>query len=113
MANELETALKNAAQNIAQYIKEAATMTVETRYVEVGAETGAGSRPAARTVIKLDGDSDSVVPMRKNDAGQLEVDIDLFNIHQQNVTTVIEYRSRMLNALLGALKSRGSSNSLG
>jgi hypothetical protein len=85
-------------------------MVVETKYIEIGGNGGSAAgqaSTAARTVIKLDGDSESTIPMRKNEAGILEVDSDLFNLHQQNVTTAIEYRARILNALLSTILSRG------
>ena len=109
MASELETALKNAAASVAQYVKDIATMTVVTQYVEVGPDGAVDfsqARPVARTIIKLDGDSESILPMRRNEAGQPEVDSALFDLHQQNVTTTIDYRTRMLNALLSTLGVR-------
>lgn len=111
MAKEIETALKNAATAVAQYVKDAATMQVETRYVILetnGAANFEQAAPIARTVIKLDGDSETVVPMRRNEAGALEVDTGLFELHQQNVNTAIEYRARILNSLLGTLIVPGS-----
>ncbi len=36
MPNEMETSLRNAAETISKYIADVATLTVETRYVEVG-----------------------------------------------------------------------------
>ena len=109
MVSELDTALKNAATVVGQYVKDVATMTVETKYVVLGTDGSVDfsqARPAARTIIKLDGDSESVVPVRLNQAGVTEVDSALLELHQQNVTTTIEYRTRMLNALLGTLGVR-------
>jgi hypothetical protein len=109
MASELENALKDAAASMAQYVKDIATMTVETKYVEIGPDGAVDfsqARPVARTIIKLDGDSESVVPVHRNEAGALEVDSALFDLHQQNVTTTIEYRARMVNALLSTLGAR-------
>lgn len=109
MANELDKALKSAATSVAGYVKDASTMLVETYYVEVGPEGSAAfdqAKPVARSLIKLDGDSETVMPMRANDAGVMEVDAELFDLHQQNVNTAIEYRARILNALLGTLTSR-------
>ena len=109
MVSELETALKNAAAVVAQYVKDVATMTVETKFVEVGPDSVvdfAQAHPVARTIIKLDGDSESVVPMRRNESGAAEIDAALFDLHQQNVTTTIEYRARMLSALLTTLGVR-------
>ena len=106
MPNEYEVALRNAAASVAKYIQDAATMLVETKYVELG-ENGAQSfdsaKPVARTVIKLDGDSEAVLPMRQNESGALEVDLTLFELHQQNVATAIDYRTHILNALLTTL----------
>ena len=109
MANELETAIKNAATAVAQYVKDASEMAVETRYVDISGEGTKDfdqARPVARTVVRLDGDSETVVPVRSNEAGVLEVDEGLFELHRQNVATTIEYRSRILNALLEILQTR-------
>ncbi|MGW8251575.1 MAG: hypothetical protein ACWGO1_13095 [Anaerolineales bacterium] len=109
MPSEYEIALRNAASSVAKYVQDAASMLVETKYVEIG-EAGdvdfESAKPVARTEIKLDGDSQAVLPMRRNETGALEVDITLFDLHQQNVATAIEYRSSILNALLGTLVSQ-------
>jgi len=110
MANEFDTALKNIATSVAQYVKDASMMQVETRYVEIGEKGSAdfeAARPVARTIIKLDGDSETILPLRKNEAGGTVVDSDLFDLHKQNVSTAIDYRARILNALLGTLSGRG------
>ena len=109
MPSELETALKNTATSVAKYVQDAAELQVETRYVDVSSEGTPAfdqARPVARTVIRLDGESQTVVPMRKGAGGALEVDATLFELHQQNVITAIDYRARILNALLSALPSR-------
>jgi hypothetical protein len=38
--------------------------------------------------------------MRAAGARDLVVDLSLFNLHQENVNTAIEYRARILNSLL-------------
>ncbi|UCH61175.1 MAG: hypothetical protein JSV61_06755 [Anaerolineales bacterium] len=109
MANEFDTALKNVASSISQYVKDASMMQVETRYVEIAEDGPSGfdaAKPVARTIIKLDGDSETILPMRKNEAGSTVVDTELFELHQQNVSTAIDYRARILNALLSTLASR-------
>lgn len=109
MANEYESALKNAAASVARYVQDAATMQVESKYVEIGGKDPAdfaAASPVARTVIRLDGDSETVIPMRVNNAGVPEVDNILFDLHQENVNTAIEYRARILNALLAPLLAR-------
>ncbi|MGD9092397.1 MAG: hypothetical protein PVF74_06095 [Anaerolineales bacterium] len=108
MANEFENALKTIATSVAKYVDDAATMMVETRYVEIGTDENPnfdGASSVAQTIIRLDGDSETVVPMRQGTGGALEVDTSLFELHQENVTTAIEYRARILNALLGTLQS--------
>jgi hypothetical protein len=109
MPNEFETALKNIAASAAKYVQDAAELNVETRYVDVsidGTPDFDKARPVGRTIVRLDGDSETVVPMRKAAGGALEVDSALFELHQQNVATAIDYRARILNALLSALPGR-------
>jgi hypothetical protein len=105
MPNEFNTALKKAAQKISTYVDNVATMTVETRFVDIGETVNFDKAlPAARTEIRLDGDCATILPMRKNEAGILAVDGDLFAMHQQNVATAIDYRARMMDALLQTFK---------
>lgn len=112
MANEFNTALKSAAQKIAMYVDNVATMTVETRYVDLGESVDFGKAlPAARTEIRLDGDCATVLPVRKNEVGVFVVDGDMFAMHQQNVATAIDYRTRMMDALLQTLKQTVSGSS--
>ncbi len=109
MANELENSIRNAAEQVVRYIAQASEMKVETAYVQIGpnGETDfAQAKPAARTVIKLDGDSSIVVPLRSTQNGGLEIDSELLSIHERAVTTTIEYRSKILQSLLGLLQSR-------
>jgi hypothetical protein len=106
MASELENALKNVATQISEYVKDVATLTVATEYVLIGSSGEA--HPVAKSVIKLDGDSGTTVPMRQATTGQLDVDTALFDIHQRNVATAIEYRARMMAALLDALRAARS-----
>jgi hypothetical protein len=101
---ELKEALKSVADKIAQYVEDAAGMTVETAYVEMGAASFDNAKLAARTSVKLDGDSQTVLPMRKNDAGALEVDTVVFDLHQQNVQAAIDYRAKMMDSLLSVLR---------
>lgn len=79
-------------------------MTVETKYVEMGAQGFDEAKLAARTIVKLDGDGETVLPMKKTEAGTLEVDTVVFELHQQNVQTAIDYRAKMLNSLIQLLR---------
>lgn len=104
MATSLQTSLKNAAAKIAQYVEDASEMQVITNYVEVGADDGA-PRLAAKTVVRLDGDSENSVPVQPGADGNLAVDEELYAVHQENVDAAIEYRARMLGALLATFRS--------
>ena len=109
MANEIENVLKNAATRVAKYVNDAATMQVETKYVLVdkdGSVSFDEAKPIAQTIVKLDGDSQSIIPMRLNEAGGLEVDTSLYDVHRQNVTATTDYRARVLNSLLSTLMQR-------
>lgn len=103
--NELRDALKSTADTIAKYVKDAATLTVTTLTQEVGNPAAAPS-PAATTTICMDGDNTSIVPTQKSDAGRLEVDAALYELHAANVKSAIEYRARMLQAMLELLRTR-------
>jgi hypothetical protein len=111
MAGEIEAALRTAATTIAEYVKDAATMTVITEFVSVGA-TGeldfTTAKPIAKTVLSLDGDTQVILPMRETEAGsgRLEVDAALMDLHERNVAAATEYRARILNALVQALPAR-------
>jgi hypothetical protein len=105
MANDVENALKSVATKIGKYVEDVATMSVETKYLQVSATAGSTPQTAAKTVIKLDGDSETIVPLQASSTGQLSVDTELFDIHQRNVSAAIDYRARMLAALLEALRS--------
>jgi len=114
MADEIQETLKDVARRIGEFVDKAATMTVETWYVEVGGEgiqvdeTGTANfgiaKPAAQTVVRFDGDSVGIIPMRKAESGDLEVHKELLALHVQNVRTATEYRASILNSLVGILR---------
>jgi hypothetical protein len=106
MPNELTNSLKIVAEKVAGYVSKAAELSVETQYIEVGTNevNFEAAHPAASTVIKLDGDCKSVIPVRRTESGSLEVDAALFELHERNVATAIDYRTRMMDALLQTLR---------
>jgi hypothetical protein len=107
MANDLETAIKTAADKIGELISNASSLTVTTLYVEIGVDGGADfttAKPVARTQINFDGDNQTVLPLQKGADGILSVDTALFEQHQRNVTAATEYRSHVLNAVLSILR---------
>ena len=108
MPNEIENTLKQTAQKISDYIADVATLSVETKFVPISADGGpadfAAAKPAAKTVIKIDGDCEAVVPMQNTDTG-LAVDRSLFELHERSLNSAIEYRTKMMNSLLDMLKN--------
>lgn len=103
MANtEIKDALRTAANIVAEYVKDAGTLKVETRTAQVGHP----GEPvlAASTEIRLDGDNKSVIPAVQNQAGRWEVDTVIYDLHMQNVQAAIEYRKQLLAAMLGLLR---------
>ncbi len=110
MATDFENSIRTAAEKVASYIDDIATLTVATSYVKLGPNGDVDftqAKPIAKTVVKIDGDCEAVLPMRASDTGALTVDLDLLELHQRNVDTAIDYRARLLDSLIGMLKSIG------
>ena len=103
-SSELKEALKKAADTIAKYVEDAAEMSVETRYAIIGMASFDEAKLAARSVVKLDGDSETVLPMKQGATGVLEVDQTVYATHMQNVQAAIEYRHKILESLIGVLR---------
>ncbi|MBP8002014.1 MAG: hypothetical protein V9G20_23580 [Candidatus Promineifilaceae bacterium] len=100
---DIETALNKIAAKLVEYVEDAATLNVVTQSVDINkAVDFKDARPVASTLIKIDGDSTTIVPLRSGPNGE-EVDNALFNLHGQNVSLAIQYRQNILNALIGAL----------
>src|SRR5262245_48622906 len=110
MATEFERSLKNLISSITKLVEDASEMEVITEYVELKLDEGApkdftGAKLAARTLIKFDADSRIVVPVRKSENNQLEIDDALFDVHERNVKAAIEYRTGVLQAVISALQT--------
>jgi hypothetical protein len=103
MATELREAIKASAERIVKYVEDVSSMKVETQYVDLGSATPNAAKLAASSLVSLDGDSQTVVPVQQG-ATQLEVNMSIFEVHQQNVQAAIEYRTKMMNALLTILR---------
>ena len=110
--SNLQNSIKNATSKLAKALEDAAELRVETRYVLLSEPT-ADAKPddngrlLARTVMELGGDTTVVLPMTRNDAGELQTNKEIFDFHQKNVVTALEYRARLLSDLLGAIRSLG------
>ncbi len=108
MENETREAVRAAIAEAARYVREAAVMAVETKYVDLDSASFEDASLMVRTIVKLDGESEVVIPAKKNEFGGLEADVAVFDLHQQNVRTAIEYRAKMLQALVGLLRETGT-----
>ena len=106
MANEVNNALRSAAESVARYVDTVATLSVTTRVMDVKSVDGMEEKikTAAHTVITLGGDSCVDLPTKLDDEGNPVIDQALFEIHERNVSTAIEYRAKMMQALLDTLK---------
>ena len=102
--SEIKEALKSIGEKVAQYLNDAATLTVTTNTVEVAGDGKAVL--AAKTVISLDGDNTSAVPIVKNDDGKPSIDTALYELHMQNVAAAVDYRARILDSMLDVIKSK-------
>ena len=74
MVNEVQQSLRSAAGRVAQYVEDAATMTVETRYVQVtvaGDVSFEAAKRVGRTTVRLCGGCDGGVPGQGGAHGRL------------------------------------------
>jgi hypothetical protein len=102
-SSEIKEALKLAAEQVTSYIKDASEMKVETRFLELG-ENEEKVKPAASSLVKFDGDSICTVPMKRDANNNLVPDTALYELHERNVQTTIEYRVRMMEQFLALLR---------
>ena len=105
-ASEFKDAVRSAADAVAKYIADVGTMEVKTSTLEAG--TADPPQLAASTIIRFDGDNESVIPGKHNAAGKWEIDTALYELHMQNVRAAIDYRSKMLESMLKLLRPPGS-----
>ena len=102
-SSEIREALKLAAEQVANYVKDASEMTVETRFVELGGN-GEEAKLAASSLVKFDGDSYFTVPVRRDANNNLVPDTAMYDVHEKNVQATIDYRVRMMEQLLAILR---------
>ena len=114
MAEEIGDILKDTAKKIRDLVSNAATMTVETWYIEVGvdqvpvdnkgkANFRQNAHPVAMTEVRFDGDSVGILPVRKA-SGVLVADSELKALHDHNVKAATDYRAGILNAVVSIFK---------
>jgi hypothetical protein len=122
MAAEIQETLKEVAAQIKKLVENAATITVETWYVDIEKdevsiveESAEGKKtqkaqwrekahPIAMTEVQFDGDSVAVVPLRKTEDGAFELDKELLELHERNVKAATDYRTGILNSVVGFLR---------
>ena len=110
MPSELENNIRAAAEKLAKALADASDLTVETKYVELDPQNPEKiDRPflVAKTVIQLDGDQETIIPLRRGETGGLSLDDALLDVHLRNVTTTIEYRKSSIQSLISMLPVRG------
>lgn len=118
MADELETTVREAALKLAKALKDASELRVQTIFLQTedhgtlkfddkGMVEFNYELPIARiarTIIQLDGDTEVIVPMKVNNEGELERDEVMLELHTLNVSSAIDYRASLLDALLSVIQ---------
>ncbi len=115
MSEDFQEILRDTAEKIRELVGNAATMNVETWYIEMGVDQVAiddqgkaqfrqNAHPAAMTEVRFDGDSIAILPMRRGEDDRLMVDRQVKEMHDHNVKTATDYRAGILNSLVGLLK---------
>lgn len=106
----VEESLRAAVDKISQYVDDVSKLQVETRYLVIGDDgslpVGANGKvdfaqanAAAFSEIKIDGDSYTVVPIRKNANGEFVFQEALNQVHDRNVAAAVQYRKDIVAAL--------------
>jgi hypothetical protein len=97
VTTDLVQALRQAGQELARQISDASALQVQTFFTVVGENT----EPVlvASTKIELDGDTETVVPL-KREGDTLVRDLDLLELHQTSVENAIAYRDKLVDQIL-------------
>ncbi|NJM39876.1 MAG: hypothetical protein HC853_03420 [Anaerolineae bacterium] len=106
MAEQWEDTIKSMAQKLAETIRDATELTVETSFVRVTDDPNAKPLAVLKSTIKLDQDSAVSVPVVMGADNTYSVQRELYDIHKTSVDSALEYRARMVAALVEAVKSR-------
>ena len=115
MSEDFQEILRDTAEKVKELVTNAATMNVETWYIEMGVDEVAiddqgkaqfrqNAHPAAMTEIRFDGDSIAILPVRRGEDDRLVVDRQVKELHDHNVKIASDYRAGILNSLVGLLK---------
>jgi hypothetical protein len=113
MPREWENTINDAVSKFIGVIGDIAKLEISTMYVVVG-ENGVANfdeaKPAAKTVIELEGDYLDYIPVRlvkETDQAQAvpQIDRDLYRMHQENVEKAMAYRSNLFSTVMAGIKS--------
>jgi hypothetical protein len=106
MASAWEQSVQDAAQKLADAIRNAAELRIDTIFTEPAtANQPQKDLLTLSSTFQPDGDSSNQVPVQVTPAGVV-ADPALYQIHLQNVNAAIAYRKELLSSLLSALQSR-------
>jgi hypothetical protein len=103
---DLIAALRKAGEELARQISDASELQVETNWViadDNGAVDWSTARPVARTILKLDGDSELIIPMQK-ERDALVIRHDLLAFHEANVASARAYREKLYDMILSVTR---------
>jgi hypothetical protein len=113
MPREWENTINEAVAKFIGAIGDIAKLEITTMYVVVG-ENGVANfdqaKPAAKTVIELEGDYQDYIPVRlvkETDHAQalLQIDRDLYRMHGENVEKALAYRNSLFSTVMAGIKS--------
>jgi hypothetical protein len=112
-SQSIEESVKAAVSRISHYVDDVSTLQVETRYLIIGPEVElrtqdvASAFAAAKSEIRIDGDSFTVVPVRMSANGEYVFQEALSQVHDRNVAAAIQYRAEIMMALKDVLTELG------
>ena len=97
VTTDLIQALRQAGEELARQLSDASELKVTTSFTIVGENTP--PELVASTSIALDGDTDVVIPLRR-EGNTLVRDVELLELHQVSVNNAIAYRAKLVEQIL-------------
>jgi len=113
MPREWESTVNDAVAKFIGAIGDVAKLEITTMYVVVGEDGIANfeeAKPAAKTVIELEGDYLDYIPVRlvkESDQAKAvpQIDRDLYRMHGENVQKALAYRNSLFSTVMAGIKS--------
>lgn len=97
VTSDLVTALRQAGEELARQISDVSAVQVKTFYTIVGENTT--PELLASTEIQLDGDTETIVPLRR-EGNVLVRDLELLELHHVSVENAVTYREKLVNQIM-------------